>query len=171
MWEEQVQIMEDDEARSSKEAPHRDLPPPPPWKSATMDNQGFTLVTERKSRGKKSGDPSKDSTPRRRPSKSSHSPLPFPLKSEAERVSDVHILLKSVANKTQPTAPWIYDCLVKYYPQQAKEQMVYLSNVLCITIAEFHLTCVCNPTCMCSLVLPHIIEAELPPLDVYLYEY
>ena len=178
MWEEQVQ-MQDDEAQSSREVPQRELPPPPPWRSMTaisamassMDDEGFTMVQGRKSHDKRPRDPSKDPTLRRRPSKASHSPLPFPLRSEAERVSNVHTLFESVANETQPTVPWVYDCLIKYYPQWAKEQMVYLSNVLCIAIVDFHLTCGCNPTGMCSPVLPQIIEVELPPLDAYLHEY
>ena len=174
-WEKQVQMMENDEAQSSKEAPHRELPPPPLWKGATMtlstDNQGFTLVTRRKSRDKRPWDPSKDPTPRRRPSKAACSPLPFPLRSEAERVSDVHTLFESVTNETGPTVPWLYNNLLKYYPQCVKEQIVYISNVLCITIVEYHLTCGCNPIGMCSPVLPQIIEAELPPLDAYLHEH
>ena len=49
--------------------------------------------------------------------------------------------------------------------------MVYLSNMLCIAITEFDLTCACNPMGMCSPVLPQIIEVELPPLDAYIHEY
>ena len=83
----------------------------------------------------------------------------------------VHTLFELVANETRPSSPWVYDCLVKYYPHWAKEQMVYLSNVLCLVIAEFHLTCGCTATGMCSPVLPQIVEEELPPLDAYLHEH
>ena len=49
--------------------------------------------------------------------------------------------------------------------------MVYLSNMLCIVIMEFHLTCACNPIGMCSPVLPQIVKVELPPWDAYIHEY
>ena len=77
------------------------------------DNQGFTLVTGRKSQDKRPCDPSKDLTPRQRPSKASCSPLPFTLRSEQERVSDIHILFESVANEAQATSQWIFNCLKK----------------------------------------------------------
>ena len=119
-WEEQVK---DEEKQASKEVPQRKLPPPPPRSVTTTsamtpatDNDGFIKVRGRKSQDKRPRDPSKDPTPRRRPSKASRSPLPFPLRSEAERVSNVHTLFESVANKTQPTVPWVYDRLVQYYP-------------------------------------------------------
>ena len=47
---------------------------------------------------------------------------------------------------------------------------MYFSNVLCLAIAEFHLTSGCTPTGMCSLVLPPVVEAELPPLETYLHD-
>ena len=46
---------------------------------------------------------------------------------------------------------------------------MYFSNVLCLAIAEFHLTSGCTPTGMCSSVLPQVMEAELPPLETYLH--
>ena len=46
---------------------------------------------------------------------------------------------------------------------------MYFSNVLCLAIAEFHLTSGCTPTGMCSPVLPQVVEAELPPLEMYLH--
>ena len=46
---------------------------------------------------------------------------------------------------------------------------MYFSNVLCLAIAEFHLTSGCTPTSMCSPVLPQVVEAELPPLESYLH--
>ena len=45
---------------------------------------------------------------------------------------------------------------------------MYFSNVLCLAIAKFHLTSGCTPTGMCSPVLPQVVEAELPPLEMYL---
>ena len=47
---------------------------------------------------------------------------------------------------------------------------MYFSNVLCLAIAEFHLTSGCTPAGMCSPVLPQVVEAELPPLETYLHE-
>ena len=47
---------------------------------------------------------------------------------------------------------------------------MYFSSVLCLTIAEFHLTSECTPVGMCSPVLPQVVEAELPPLEMYLHE-
>ena len=46
---------------------------------------------------------------------------------------------------------------------------MYFSNVLCLAIADFHLTSGCTPTGMCSPVLPQVVEAELPPLETYLH--
>ena len=176
-WEEQVQ-MRDDEEQAAKEAPERKLPPAPQRSTASTsttapptDDDGFTMVQGRKSHDKRPRDTSKDPTLRRRPSKASHLPLPFPLRSEAERVAKVHTLFESVTNETRPSSPWVYDCLTDYYPCWAKEQLVYFSNMLCLAIAEFHLTCGCTATGMCSPVLPQIVEAELPPLDVYLHEH
>ena len=77
----------------------------------------------------------------------------------------------SVANKTRPSSPWFYDCLTEYYPRRAKEHLIYFSNMLCLAIAEFHLTCGCTTIGMCSPVLPQIMEAELPLLDAYLHEH
>ena len=51
-----------------------------------------------------------------------------------------------------------------------KEQVVYFSTVLCIALPEFHLTSECSPPGMCALVLPLVVEAELPPLENYLHE-
>ena len=82
-WEEQVQ-MRDDEEQASKEAPKRKLPPPPLRSIASTstaapptDDDGFIKVQGRKSHDKRPRDPSKNPTPRRRPSKASHLPLPF----------------------------------------------------------------------------------------------
>ena len=177
-WEEQVQMRDDDEEQAVKEVPERKLPPPP-WRSTTStstmapptDDDGFTTVQGRKSCDKRPRDPSKDPAPRRRPSKASRSPLPFPLRSEAERVANMHTLFESVANETRPSSPWVYDRLVDYYPRWAKEQMVYFSNMLCLVIAEFHLTCGYTATGMCSPELPQFVEVELPPLDAYLHEH
>ena len=177
LWVEQVQ-MRNDEEQASKEAPERKLPPPPQRSTASTstmdpptDDDGFIMVQGRNSHDKRPTDPSKDPTPRRRPSKASCLPLPFPLRSEAERVANVHTLFESVTNETRLSLPWVYDCHVEYYPRQAKEQMVFFSNVLCLAIQEFHLTCGCTATGMCSPVLPQIVEAELSPLDAYLHEH
>ena len=56
-----------------------------------------------------------------------------------------------------------------YLPHKSDEHLVYFSNVLCLAIAEFHLTSGCTPTGMCSPVLPQVVEAELPPLEMYLH--
>ena len=109
-WEEQVQ---DKEERASKEAPQRKLPSAPERRSVTttsamiplMDDDGFTVVSGRKSHDKRPRDPSKDPTLRRRPSKASHSPLPFPLRSEAERVSNMHTLLNRSLMRPGPQCP------------------------------------------------------------------
>ena len=149
--------MRDDEEQAAKEAPERRLPPPPLRNTASTstmalptDDEGFMTVQGRKSHDKRLRDPSKDPTLRRRPSKASHLPLPFPLRSEAERVAKVHTLFKSVTHETRPSSPWVYDRLRDYYSQKTKEQLVYFSNMLCLAILEFHLTCGCTATGMCS---------------------
>ena len=47
---------------------------------------------------------------------------------------------------------------------------MYFSNVLCLAIAEFHLTSRCTPISMCSPVLLQVVEVELPPLETYLHD-
>ena len=97
-WEEQVQA---EEERRLEDNPQRRLPPPPPQSLASASittppvapstsDGGFITVQGQKSWDKRPRDPSKDPTPRRRPSKAYRLPLPFPLKNEAERVASVH---------------------------------------------------------------------------------
>ena len=142
------------------EAPRRELPPPPQWGTASnsnssatpsTDDDGFTPVRGWKSQDKRPRDPSKDATPRRRPSKASQSPLPFPLRSEVERVANVHTIFELALNQTRQSSQWIYECLPDLLPHKSEEQLVYFSNVLCLAITEFHLTSGCTPTGMCSL--------------------
>ena len=175
-WEEQVQ---DEEEWVSTEAPRRELPLPPQQGTASIstssvipstDDDGSTPVRGWKSQDKRPRDPSKDPTPRQRPSKASQSPLPFPLRSEAERVANVHTIFETALNQTRPSSKWVYDHLETYFPCKSKEQLVYFSNVLCLAIAEFHLTSGCTPMGMCSPVLPPIVEMELPPLEMYLHD-
>ena len=177
-WEEQVQA---EEEQRLEDNPQRKLPPPPPQSLASASITtplvapstsagGFITVQGRKSRDKRPRDPSKDPTPQRRPSKASQSPLPFPLKNEAERVASIHTLFEVAVGQNKPSSRWVYDCLKKFFPHKTKEQLVYFSNVLCITLPEFHLTSTCYPLGMCALVLPPVVEAELPPLENYLHE-
>ena len=163
----------------STEAPRRELPLPPQQGTASTstfsatpstDDDGFTLVRGWKSRDKRPRDPSKDPTPRQRPYKASRSSLPFPLRSEAERVANVHTFFEMALNQTRPSSKWVYDHLETYFHHKSKEQLVYFSNVLCLAIAEFHLTSGCTLTGMCSPVLPPVLEAELPPLETYLHD-
>ena len=138
--------------------------------SVAPSTRRFTPVWEWKSRDKKSRDPSKDPTPRRRPSKASRSPLPFPLRSEAERVVNVHTIFETALNQTRPSSKWVYDHLKMSFPHKSEEHLVYFSNVLCLSIAEFHLTSGCTPLGMCTPVLPQVVEAGLPPLETYLHD-
>ena len=127
-------------------APRRELPLPQQQGTASTstssvtpsaDDDGFTPVWEWKPKNKRPRDPSKDPTPRQRPSKASQSPLPFPLRSEAERVANVHTIFKTALNQTRPLSKWVYDHLETYFPHKSEEQLVYFSNVLCLSIAEF----------------------------------
>ena len=128
------------------------------------------MVQGWKSQDKRRRDPSKDPTPQRRPSKASQSPLPFPLKSESERVASVHTIFEVALGQNRPSSMWVYDRFKKFLPRKTKEQLVYFSNVLCISLSEFHLTSTCSPPGMCTPVLPPVVEAELPPLENYLHE-
>ena len=177
-WEEQVQA---EEERRLEDNPQRKLPPLPPWSLASASittplvapstsDGGFITVQGQKSRDKRPRDPSKDPTPRRRPSKASQSPLPFPLKNEAERVASVHTLFEAAIGQNKPSSRWVLDCLKKFFPHKTKEQLVYFSNVLCIALPEFHLTSTCSPPGMCAPVLLPVVEAKLPPLENYLHE-
>ena len=141
-----------------------------PSVTPSTDNDGFTPVQGQKSQDKRSRDPSKDPTPRQRPPKASQSPLPFPLRSEAERVANIHTIFKTALNQTRPSSKWVYDCLEMYFPHKSEEHLVYFSNVLCLSITEFHLTSGCTPLGMCSLVLSPVMEAELHPLEMYLHD-
>ena len=175
-WEEQVRA---EEEQTSTEDPQRKLPPPPlqdttststPPVAPSTSDDGFTLVRGWKSRDKRPRDPSKDPTPQWRPSKASWSPLPFPLRSESERVANVHTIFKTALNQTRPSSEWVYDCLKVFFPHKTEEQLVYFSNVLCLSIAEFHLTSGCTPLGMCAPVLLQVVEAEFPPLETYLHD-
>ena len=177
-WEEKVEA---EEEQKSKDDPERKLPLPPPRNTtstatatppaapSTSDN-GFVTVQGWKSWDKRPRDPSKDPTPRQRPSKASRSPLPFPLRSESKRVANVHTIFKAALSQNRPSSEWVYDCLEVFFPRKTVEQLVYFSNVLCLSISEFHLTSACTPPGMCAPVLLPVVEAELPPLETYLHE-
>ena len=92
------------------------------------------------------------------------------MRSEAERVANVHTIFETALNQTRPSSQWVYDCLKTYFPHKSEEQLVYFSNVLCLSITEFHLTSGYTPSGMCSLVLPPVVEVELPPLEMYLHD-
>ena len=116
-WEEQVQAKEE---QRPKDNPGRKFPPPPlrsttstvtpPMAPSTSDDR-FITVQEQKFRDKRPRDPSKDPTPQRRPSKASRSPLPFPLKSESERVASVHTIFEVALSQDRPSSEWVCDCL------------------------------------------------------------
>ena len=73
-------------------------------------------------------------------------------------------------NQTRPSSEWVYDRLEVFFPHKTEEQLLYFSNVLCLSITEFHLTSGCTPPGMCTPVLPQVVEAELPPLETYLHD-
>ena len=85
-------------------------------------------------------------------------------------MASIHTLFEVAVGQNKPSSGWVYDCLKKFFPCKTKEQLVYFSNVLCIALSEFHLTSACSPLGMCALVLPPVVEAELPPLENYLHE-
>ena len=85
-------------------------------------------------------------------------------------MASVHTLFEATIGQNKPSSWWVYDHLKKFFPCKTKEQLVYFSNVLCIALPEFHLTSTCSPPGMCALVLPPVVEAELPPLENYLHE-
>ena len=55
-------------------------------------------------------------------------------------------------------------------PAKPRSSWLYFSNILCLSISEFHLTSTCSPPGMCVLVLLLVVEAELPLLENYLHE-
>ena len=82
----------------------------------------------------------------------------------------MHTIFKAALSQYRPSSEWVYDHLEKFFPHKTTEQLVYFSIVLCLSISEFHLTSACSPPGMCVLVLPLVVEAELPPLENYLHE-
>ena len=137
-WEEQVRA---EEEPASTEDPKKELPPPlqrgtastsTPSMTPLTDDDRFTPVWGRKSRDKRPRDPSKDSTPRQRPSKASRSPLPFPLRSEAERVANVHTIFKTALNQTRPSSKWVYDSLEMTSPIDLRSSW-YTSPMCCVS--------------------------------------
>ena len=141
-----------------------------PLVAPSTSDDGFIMVQGRKSWDKRPRDPSKDPTPQRRPSKASRSPLPFPLKSESERVAYIHTIFEAAVGQNRPSSMWVYNQLKKFFPHKTEEQLVYFSNALCISLSEFHLTSACSPPGMYVPVLPPVLEAKLPPLENYLHE-
>ena len=82
----------------------------------------------------------------------------------------MHTIFETALNQTRPSSEWVYDHLEVFFPHKTEEQLVYFSNVLCLSIAEFHLTSRCIPLGMCAPVLPLVVEAQLPPLEMYLHD-
>ena len=177
-WEEQVQA---EEERKSKDDLRKKLPPLPLWNTSltatatppvapsTSDDR-FIMVQGWKSPDKRPRETSKDPTPQQRPSKASWSPVPFPLRNKSERVANVHTIFEVTSSQTRPLSEWVYDRIEAFSPHKMVEQLVYFSNVLCLSISEFHLSSACTPLGMCTPVLPLVVEAELPPLETYLHE-
>ena len=87
-----------------------------------------------------------------------------------KRVANVDTIFETALNQTRPSSQWVYDRLETYFCHKSEEYLVYFSNVLCMAIAEFHLTSGCTPMGMCSPVLPPVVEAELPLLETYLHD-
>ena len=81
----------------------------------------------------------------------------------------MHTIFEAALSQDRPSSEWVYDRLEKFFPCKTTE-IVGLSNVLCLSISEFHLTSTCSPPGMCMPVLPPVVEAELPPLENYLHE-
>ena len=82
----------------------------------------------------------------------------------------MHTIFEAALSQDIPSSEWVYDCLEEFFPCKTTEQLVYFSNVLCLSISEFHLTSACSPPGMCVPVLPPVVEAELPLLENYLHE-
>ena len=85
-------------------------------------------------------------------------------------MANVHTIFEAALSQTRPSYEWVYDCLEAFLPHKTVEQLVYFSNVLCLSISKFHLTSGCTPLGMCAPVLLPVVEAELPPLETYLHE-
>ena len=79
------------------------LPPPPPLRLPLWMVMGSHQYRDGSPKIRGPRDPSKDPTPRQRPSKASWSPLPFPLRSEAERVANIHTIFEMALKQTRPS--------------------------------------------------------------------
>ena len=82
----------------------------------------------------------------------------------------MHTIFEVALSQDRPSSEWVCDRLEKFFPHKTTEQLVYFSNILCLSISEFHLTSTCSPPGMCMPVLLPVVEAELPPLENYLHE-
>ena len=82
----------------------------------------------------------------------------------------MHTIFEAALSQDRPSSEWVYDLLKEFFPRKTTEQLVYFSNILCLSISKFHLTSACCPLGMCALMLPRVVEAELPPLENYLHE-
>ena len=82
----------------------------------------------------------------------------------------MHTIFEVALSQDRPSSEWVYDHLEKFFPHKTTQQLVYFSNVLCLSISEFHLTSACSPPGMCAPVLLLVVEAELPTLENYLHE-
>ena len=82
----------------------------------------------------------------------------------------MHTIFEVALSQDRPSSEWVYDRLEKLFPRKTTEQLVYFSNVLCLSISKFHLTSACSPPGMRALVLPQVVEAEMPWLENYLHE-
>ena len=82
----------------------------------------------------------------------------------------MHTIFEAALSQDRPSSEWVFDCLEEFFPLKTTEQLVYFSNILCLTISEFHLTSTWSPPGMCAPVLLPVVEAELPLLENYLHE-
>ena len=85
-------------------------------------------------------------------------------------MASVHTIFEADLSQDRPSSEWVYDHFEKFFPHKTMEQLVYFSNILCLSISEFHLTSTCSPPGLCAPVLLPVVEAELPPLENYLHE-
>ena len=167
-WEEQVQAEE--ERRLEDNPQRKSLPPPPrslvsasittpPVAPSTSDG-GFITVQGRKSRDKRPRDPSKDPTPRRRPSKASRLPLPFPLKNKAERVASIHTLFEAAIGQNRPPLDGSMTASRSSFPARPRSSW-YTSAMCCVSpslsfTSPLHAPLwACVPLCCCQLWRPN----------------
>ena len=82
----------------------------------------------------------------------------------------MHTIFEAALSQNRPSSEWVYDRLEEFFPCKTTEQLVYFSNVLCLSISG-----ITSPPHVSLWACVHrcchrLWRQRLPPLENYLHE-